>query len=506
MDAQGKTAILAFAPKKLAPLFPTGRPVAHDRYLFCAFLSMIDQIPQTFSYLADHPSMKRPAKLQVSVEVPAIASSTQLDVIPSETVAGFVSRAISALGISGQATPFHLFSLSTDFTMVPDKLIAGTLFPSTFRRVVLQPFAPDLRVTVYFEGRQAFIDVRRQTLIIDLVELALQCFNLPVARSEQYLILDSKQWVLCRMDDSVPAGPLILKRADLFAGEVVFSGRITSEMPSVQLFVLAKMLVAPSMKELLSAIRTRRDNNFDFVEFEDSRLQEVMIVYRKGGDGIGAALKTAEMNSLLFLLFASDPQPLLSPALRRFATALMAETGDARRYRSLMLFVLFLPIQTHAMIAEIALTYSSLVGEARENLVRMLGVLLFKESIHGPEERDFVSLLLLCAQWLFGFPGKAGRDLRLHKERLVLVDGDSMITYQGPIEAADLEPFELPKDVPELLAQLPGAPQAEKAAKKVKLFVKLNPKLAQAKQALDTGGPKEDLIRGIAFDRLFATD
>jgi hypothetical protein len=380
--------------------------------------------------------------------------------------------------------------------------------------ISIHPFLPT-RVVLVHEGRRVLVDMHPHALVSELIYYALQALNLEISGGQMYLILDPKGQSLCRLDEEIPAQRvLVLKRANPFASPFVFTGKISEDFPDVPVLLLSKWILAEPMKRLTFAIRRDHDANLQLTEFTDERLKAVMNLYEKGGDAITTGLSAAERNSLVFLLFGSGPEPLVFPPLHRFVLDIMAEANDLKKYELLMLFVLFLPIETHAAISELILIYDTLSPAGRDRIIALIAHLLFRSPINPAAERDFVAFLLLFAPFLFGHPVKASREFRLSGDRLVVVDGGVPMTYQGQVNAEDAVPQTLTKDWEAALKNLDAAravgsltkaAQAKKGdhPKPSKRLGKLAKKLASVQESVNKVFGPAQRINQFEFDSLF---
>jgi hypothetical protein len=324
----------------------------------------------------------------------------------------------------------------------------SVFFLTPCRRFFLHTFQ-GIRILVAFEGRSAMIDIEPKPLVSRLIALAVSCFGLTVAEGHFYLGLDPRRLALYNLEDELTSQIVVLKRADPWAAELTFSGRISAAIPSFQLSLLANLLCGPPLKTLLAVIRQCRNADLDFARLTEDRLAELMPKFASDAAHIGAAASAEELNSLLFLLFGSSPTPLVSPALHQMALQIIAERPPARQYERLAVFALFLPLETHAILSELALTYHALSPVGWKRLIQASTATLFPTPIDRPAEQEFTGLMLLCAQWLLGLPPKAGKEVRASGERLVVVDGGVVRAWDGPVEVRveDTEPFELPTDM-----------------------------------------------------------
>jgi hypothetical protein len=128
-------------------------------------------------------------------------------------------------------------------------------------------------VIFFFEGQSAEID---KAILGDVVSLALQCFAPPRAFVCHYIVIDPKRMHICRLYDEVTAPVFVLKRADLYDCETVFSGQGVIEMSDLPIFMVSKLLISAPMKELLSAVRTRYDKPLGLCHIREDRLRALM--------------------------------------------------------------------------------------------------------------------------------------------------------------------------------------------------------------------------------------
>jgi hypothetical protein len=215
-------------------------------------------------------------------------------------------------------------------------------------------------------------------------------------------------------------------------------------------------------------------------------------------------LEVPEINSLLLVLFGSGDEPLVSPALHQMALSLMDIPSGIAKCERLIVWVFSLPIETYTTIDVLAQAYGHKKGIDRERLVVAMTELLFPNSIDIVKERHFVSVLLLCAIWLFDLPPRPGVELRVFGETLVLFDGDLEITAQGPLNVAIDEtwPYLPPNDFAMVFVnfarpvELPRQPVPPE-------WTKLSETVARAKQELGEYLPSTDQILDFDFQALF---
>jgi hypothetical protein len=394
--------------------------------------------------------MRGPARCHVVIQVPTLADCVTFSVACSDTIGTLISRALVLVGLPDPNNHFHLYGLNDEFTAFSNASQCASLFLSRYRSLTLLPYKGE-RITVLFEGRRAAIDVHAKSFVGDLLSLAAECFNLPLASGGSVILFDPKRLMILRSNDEITGQFLVLKRANLFGASLVFTS-VCSFDQSVPIFTMAKLLFSHPMNTLFSSIRSNKVKQIELVTFSEDRLNEVFQVYRT--EGLREALTQAEMNSLLFLLLGLSHEPLLSLDLRRRAAGIMDTADDATRYEQLVALVALLPLESHAVIAEVALTYASVLGRERQGLVELLRELLFGED-ETDREREllFVSFTLLCSQRVFSFPSKPGRELKLHGQRFVLFEAGTAVTFEGPstVDIAEATALGPAKDVETIL-------------------------------------------------------
>jgi hypothetical protein len=386
------------------------------------------------------------ARCEVFLQLPTLAECAFLPVSCADTVGSLVARALSGVGLPDASGTFHLYGLAGDFTAIPDSAPCSALFLARYRALTLLPYRGE-RVTVLYEGRRAAVDLPAKSLAEDLIAAAVQCLGLSLANGDNLILLDSKRLTVALVDDAVPCPLLVLKRVNLYGSDAVFTGKTPFVQFVMPLFVMAKLVLSAPITNLLSSLRSFKPRTFKLAAFSEERLGEVMSIYRGDGGHLADALTVPEMNSLLFLLLGVNAAPLLPPDLARLALATMATRDDPTRYEQVAALVLLLPLGTHAVVSEVALTYAAVMGEDRHALAGLLRDLLFGEAGDARTQQQglaFVSFLLLCSQKLFAFPPKPGRELKVHGDRIVLFDFGMAITWEGPVSVAvaDTKPLE----------------------------------------------------------------
>jgi hypothetical protein len=427
-----------------------------------------------------------------------------IHVNPKESFKVLINRIFTTISLPEAASSFHLYGLDSNFKVFPDDSLCATVFFRSYRRFVVHPHKTR-SVQVYFEGRRAEIDLPIGSLISNLIFLAIECFSLTISsEGAQYQMLDSTRRVICKIDDDIPSGVLVLKRSNPFCSDIVFNCRINDDILNTGLSVVSKLILSSSMISLLSALRNRRDLTMELVELPTARLKEIMPLYAKGEVG---ELASSELTSLLFLLCDSGPEPLMSPELHRFSLAVLAEPLDAVKCSRLLGFVMSLPLETHIVIGEIVLLFGRLVGESRERLVHVLAEVFFPGSNTVEKDRLFMSLLLMCGPELFAFPMRPERMLRLFGERVVLFEENVVRNYEEVInvEMSETVEFEFPKILePHWLVISQGSTvNLKRLSKMLEMIMKL--KFAVPKLGNDVIIDLHDRATDFEFDSLFGS-
>jgi hypothetical protein len=447
------------------------------------------------------------AKCSAFVFLPTLSQTITTQVNLSERFSDLAGRLLSLAGLPDSHPSLHVYGLDGDFKMFPDSQCCSVLLMNTYRRLVLLPAAAR-RVTVYFESLSSEIDVPDRFLVGDLIQAATDCFYLELMKM-RYIVVDPKRMVVCPVDTMVSETFYVLKRANFYSSEMVFSGQaaIDEAVAACPIFLVSKFLVAPPMKALLSLIRGRHDSGFELVPIKEDRLRTIMTGYAKSQD-LSKTTSLSDQNNLLFLLFGSNDLPLLSPRLHAILLDAMAEESDVVKFQKICALILWLPFETHVMLSEMGLTFGGALAseKARATVVRLIGELLFSERIDRVAEDAFVAFVLVCSQWLFGYPPKKGRQLRRAGTQLVLVDGATVITCDGKackLAISATEPFEASRDFAQYLTKA-QAPQEGKLPQ-LREFTELNERVAAARGTVGehTREKVEDAFTVFDFDSLF---
>jgi hypothetical protein len=364
-------------------------------------------------------------------------------------------------------------------------------------------------VIVFFEGQVATIDIPDKSILGDVIRLAVQCFSIPLASEGTYIVIDPKLMHICRLCDEVTAPILVLKRADLYEGETVFSTQGVIDMPELPVFMVSKLLISAPMKALLSAVRSRHDKPLELCEINEDRFRLVFRLFL-GSQDLSQQMTVAEQNSLLFVLLGSNTLPLVSKTLHKSALAIMDEPSDVRKIDMLILWVLYIPFETHIILSELGLAFGGArpIEETRRRVASLITATLFSNAIDRPTEQRFVSLILLLFQWLFGYPAKRGRRIRKRGDRLFLVDGAVTMAFDGPvsIDVDETEEFEWPKDYARILLMTKKAPASRDKGAVCGEFAQFNEKLLAARAKAAEHSDVTAARRGFGkfeFDALF---
>jgi hypothetical protein len=327
--------------------------------------------------------------------------------------------------------------------------------------------------------------------------------------STRYVVVDPKRMVVCPVDTMVSESIFVLKRANFYSSEIVFSGQaaIDEAVAACPIFLVSKFLVAAPMKALLSLIRARHESNFELMPIKEDRLRTIIGQYMKSQD-LSKTTSLSDQNNLLFLLFGSNHLPLLSPQLHKILLEAMGEDSDVAKFQKLYALILWLPFETYVMLSEMGLTFGGAFGseKVRSTVVRLIGELLFSKRIDRTAEDGFVAFVLVCSQWFFGYPPKRGRQLRRVGTRLVVVDGPTTITCDGKtctLAISATEPFDAPRDFAQYVTKAP-TPQEGKGPQ-IPEFVELNERDAAAREKVGdhTRDKTEDAFTVFDFDSLF---
>jgi hypothetical protein len=159
----------------------------------------------------------------------------------------------------------------------------------------------------------------------------------------------------------------------------------------------------------------------------------------------------------------------------------MSKPSDVRKIDLLVLWVMYIPFEIQIMLSELGLPFGGAcpLEETRLCLVSLITEILFSVAIDRPTEQRFVALILLFSQWLFGYPAKRGRRIRRWGDKLFLVDGVAVLTFDGPVSVTvdETQEFEWPKNYARILLMTKKTPPSREKGPICVEFEQFNQKL-----------------------------
>jgi hypothetical protein len=265
-----------------------------------------------------------------------------------------------------------------------------------------------------------------------------------------------------RTDSLVSGLVFLLKPANLFLPGLVFSGDILVDVSGVSVQIFSSMLIPPNLKGLMSHVRGRRTTKMEFAQLDAGRMRDLVRTYANSRS-IASVVSVAEQNTLVFLLFGSNPQSYLSDRMHRMAIDIGREANDTRKYDMLVRFAVYLPFETHTFMREMGLAFSGIIpDETKHVITKLITGILFREPIDPQAELDFVAFSLLCSQWIFEFKSGTERKLRQAGDQLIVFEQKVGMTYQGKTDIPMKSTKEF-KTKREMAAILPPVERQERA-------------------------------------------
>jgi hypothetical protein len=463
---------------------------------------------------ASVPAIRPPARSSAAhghafISIPAGAQTVSIPLAFNERFGDLISRILTTARMPEHPAGYHLYGLDNNFRQFKDEDSTAVLFQQPYRSLILQVGTPR-RINVHFEGRCAIIDHLEETLLCDLIAIAVQCFNLTLTEGEALLALDPTTTDVLPVDTPVTPSLIILKRFNLFLSDVVFTATAEHDAAQFRIIFLSKKIIADPMKSLLTGARARREQPLEFAALSEDRIRTFFSAFQSSPDISGIAT-VAEQNSLLFLLFGASGRPLLSEAMHDRALGIMREKSDLKKYIELQVFTVYLSIETHCILNEICQLFAGICQSNRSTVINLLAKMLFPASKEEKTEKEFVSFLLMCGPFLFRFPARPGRKLVSVGDRLVFVDGPAAITFEGTFDlgkAAGAKDFRVDTSVPELVKALGQAARERVAAPEQAASVKeLNQELLEAMWLLvkyEGSAIDASSVIDLPFDQVFA--
>jgi hypothetical protein len=373
-----------------------------------------------------------------------------------ENISSLIDRILLRCGLKDGGRCYHLYGLGANFKSIPDDALASVFFLSSYREFYLLTCEVQL-VTIYYEDCIAEIEFDKSSLVGDLLYWAIRCFNLPLDPNP-YIAVDPVSLAVARIDSRISYSSLVLKSTNFYAPGLVFSADSFSPTPGVDLTMLSKFLISPQLKMLLSSIRRHQSSAFQVTELSDSRMSELIDIYQTSAD-ISKDLSETEQRTLLLLLFSSNDKPFLSERLHRLALTAISSLEDGTKFELTLAFIAVIPVETYIFLSEISLTYGSIPPLLQNAAIAatLVGELIFSPSIDRDAEIRFTTFLLICSQWLFKFPSKPDRHIRISGSQIVVFDRTLAMTLEGPtdIEMDATSPFVPSRSLEEVLKSLP---------------------------------------------------
>lgn len=341
--------------------------------------------------------------INLHITIPKLSQQVIWDAEPGETVKSVINAILKSMNIPDPEF-WNLFMLTDDFIQIPRETPCFDIaFQNATSFQLLQLETEPIEI--FYKMKRARIAYDKFKPLSSVMEICMQIFNL--SDQEQYLFMNPETYCVEAMHTPTKLQKLVLKPLQFKGKELVFPTPHFAEptgLTSFPFISLSKTVISPQFKFFLTTLKSQ------FCEFNLINLSPEVIdsLFRKFELNSGLSeIPSDQQITMLFVILAQFDEPLIPREMIRSAKSIVNNENQFEVCQQLFMFLLMLPVSTHAIILELIMSLSGsyVHSPIKNEITILLQEILFKTTTEDEEEYLFIKYLLMFGIALLRLPG-----------------------------------------------------------------------------------------------------